>query len=410
MQNIENIFKTKEPIIDHAEFEQVVDEYKGILDEIKLDDTVKKLYEICYKVDDIEEINQFAAHVNSCFDDVVVIGIGGSNLGAKTFTDLTAFDRIHYMDNIDPHTISKTLDRLNLQKTAFLLVSKSGNTVETLANSFVCLERYKAQGLEELICKNFFVITDQGDDNSLRALAVREKLRVFDWQSDIGGRFSAFTLTSLIPAAICGLDILKIRQGAVAAIKDSHENLDALKGAVLNFLLMQKGYHTTVMMPYVDRLITFNDWFSQLWAESLGKDGQGSLPNKAVGTIDQHSLLQLYLDGKQDKFFNIIQLEGDSVLPAIKGEFADESTAYLSGHNLCDLMNKFSASIIQSLRENNCPVRVFELSSLDEHSIGHLMMHFILETIITARILNINPFGQPAVEGMKQILAEKLGV
>ena len=180
-----------------------------------------------------------------------------------------------------------------------------------------------------------------------------------------------------------------------------------MAGAAINIgLSLDAGVTQTVMMPYLDGLVNFGKWYRQLWAESLGKDGRGTTPIDALGTVDQHSQLQLYLEGPRDKFFTIIGAETSGRGQAFPADLVDGTDIdYLSGKRLGDLLLAEEAATAGVLAENGCPVRTLSIPGLEERAVGALMMHFILETILAADLLDVSPFGQPAVERGK-ILAK----
>ena len=194
------------------------------------------------------------------------------------------------------------------------------------------------------------------------------------------------------------------------ALQSSPRDCPPAFGAALNVaLLWQKRIGTCVLMPYVDALASFGLWFRQLWAESLGKNGTGTTPIRAMGTVDQHSQLQLYLAGPADKFYTLILMPragtGGRVAPE---SAADEAIAYLVQRSMGDLLDAEQRATLETLAANGRPVRAITIPQLDEHTIGALMMHFMLETIIAADLLGVNPFDQPAVEEGKRLARDYL--
>jgi glucose-6-phosphate isomerase len=364
------------------------------------------------KTADLAPLQQLAQQIAAKFSTLVVLGTGGSSLNGRTMAALhsTFGSRIalHFMDNIDPVTFTSLLAHLDYQTTGFLCISKSGNTVETLSQTVICINASREVIGAEHLGEHFFFISDPVD-NPMRRIAATINATMLD-HDDVGGRFSALTNVGLLPAMIAGLSGKAFRSGAASVMDDLLEapHCEAAKGAALAYSLMQSGYHTTVMMPYIDRLADFASWFRQLWAESLGKNGQGSTPIRALGTVDQHSQLQLYLDGPRTKSFTFITLDsrhnGAVIDTSITG---DAALAYVHGKTLGDLITAEQQATMHTLINHGSPVRNFSIETLDETVLGALMMHFMLETIITAALLGINPFDQPAVEAGK-ILTRKL--
>ena len=263
----------------------------------------------------------------------------------------------------------------------------------------VCLEQAKNLTIE----KHFFSIT-MPSDNALRRISAKYKIKTYDHDPDIGGRFSILSLVGLMPGVIAGIDARKFRKGA-ADFFTKHAEI-AAEAAVLHVALMRKGIWQNVLMTYPDCLEDFNIWYRQIWAESLGKNGTGSTPIKAMGTIDQHSQMQLYLAGRKDKFYNFITLKMPKTNLSA-GKNLDKELEFLSGKSLSDLINAEQKATIETLCNNKRPVRIIELQKLDDEILGHLVMHVMLETIITAHLLGVNPYDQPAVETGK-ILTRKI--
>jgi glucose-6-phosphate isomerase len=256
------------------------------------------------------------------FDDVVILGTGGASLGGRALSALSRPDRdpylslprVHFTYSIDPVTWETMLESLDLTRSGFLVISKSGSTAETLAQLLTVLPMLeKAVGRGKL-AEHVLVITEPFD-NPLRRVAARYQLGCLDHDPDVGGRFSVLTLVGALPALIAGLDIKALREGAIEVLEETFaagspaDSPPAVGAAIAVGLLRERAVDQTVLMSYCDRLAHFGDWYRQLWAESLGKDGKGTTPICAMGPIDQHSQLQLYLQGPADKLFTLITVE-----------------------------------------------------------------------------------------------------
>jgi glucose-6-phosphate isomerase len=232
---------------------------------------------------------------------------------------------------------------------------------------------------------------------------------ILDHDPGVGGRFSVLSNVGLLPAAVCGLDIGAIRSGAAAALAPVLDNkkpqdVPAAVGAALSIAIAKP---ITVMMAYADRLDRFTKWFVQLWAESLGKDGKGTTPIAALGPVDQHSQLQLYIAGPRDKLFTVVTVGSAGRGPRIDAALAGRAhEPGLGGKTIGDLVAAQGRATAETLAKNGCPVRTIHLDKLDEAALGELLMHFMLETIIAAHLLGVDPFDQPAVEEGK-VLAKK---
>lgn len=346
------------------------------------------------------------------FDDILILGTGGSSLGGQTLLALRdpnqKAPRFHFLDNIDPNTFHHLLPSLDSMKTGVIAISKSGNTAETLMQLLVCLQHWLLT-ISNAHLKNHFLIISEPRENGIRQLANSYNLPCLDHPTDIGGRFAVFTIVGMLPAMIAGINVKALREGARHVLSsnllaNSLEECQILQGALIHEALAKAGITQTVLMPYIDRLNTFSSWFRQLWAECLGKKdknnkNQGITPIQALGTVDQHSQLQLFLDGPRDKLFTIIILnhKDDSLkvtLPPIDHPAVD----LFQGKTMGNLMMAEQQATIDTLRRHNCPTRVIHLDTLNEKTLGGLMMHYMLETLAMAHLMKVNPFDQPAVE------------
>ena len=338
------------------------------------------------------------------FEDILILGTGGSSLGAKTLCSLKTSKktRLHFMDNIDPHTFENLFRSIDLKKTGILAVSKSGSTVETLMQLLTCYQK-----MGEVASPQHFLIITEPKDSPLTRLAQAQGWRTLDHPTDVGGRFSCFSIVGILPALLGGMDVLAFRKGAQDVL-DHHLSDSfppAFEGAAINAYLQQHaGKTNSVMMPYADQLDTFSYWYRQLWAESLGKKGEGTTPISSLGTVDQHSHLQLYLDGPKDKFFTMLACSWKGKGDIIEGSEVSE----FKGKTMGDLFEAEQQATYQTLIRNECPTRLITLNEIDEYHLGALMMHFMIETILTSYILGVDAFNQPAVEEGKRLAREYL--
>ena len=379
------------------------------------------------KTSDLDEIARAAAKLRAGATDVVVLGTGGSSLGGQTLAQLAGIGvrgleafrappRMHFMDNLDPGTYAVLLEKLPLATTRFVAISKSGGTGETLMQTAAALSNVKAAGLETRIGELFFGISEiakPGKKNGLREL-LGASVEVLEHDSGIGGRYSGLSNVGLLPAAILGLDIAALRAGAAMALapvlaKRPAAEFPAALGAALNVAAAGSGKNIAVLMAYADKLERFSRWFVQLWAESLGKDGKGTTPLGALGPVDQHSQLQLFIAGPRDKLFTVITVDTAGQGPRIDADLAKRAgEPDLGGKTIGDLVAAQGRATAETLAKNGCPVRTFHLTKLDETSLGALMMHFMLETMIAAHMLGVDAFDQPAVEEGKVLAKQYL--
>jgi glucose-6-phosphate isomerase len=368
--------------------------------------------------DDFGQIAEVAAQLRG-FDSVIVLGTGGSSLGGRALSMVardTAAPRLLFLDNVDPDGFDAVLGHLEAARTGVLIVSKSGTTAETLVQALVVLPWLADAGVD--VAGHAVGISDPADETApspLRRLASHYHFQILDHVPGIGGRFAALTNVGLIPAAIAGLDPARVRAGAAEALAHNFDattpaDAPAAVGAALIVGLARENAITqTVLMPYLDRFAPLAQWFCQLWAESLGKGGHGTTPIAARGTVDHHSQLQLWLDGPADKMFTL-------VLGNAQGTGAGLDTApaggqdldYLDGRTMGDLLAAEQEAIRDALVAAGRPVRVLRVKSADAESIGALMMHFMMETILAAHLLGVDPFDQPAVEGGKRLARARL--
>lgn len=361
--------------------------------------------------DDLPAMRDWVARTRQNFDTLVVLGTGGSSLGGHSFawfaTNPFRDAPVRFVDNTDPDTFAWLAESLNLSRTAFLAISKSGGTVDTMAQLLTAriLVR-RALGRER---DGQFTVITMTDHNPLHDLAVEAGYNVIPHDPKLGGRFSVFSEVGLLPALFAGADIAALRAGAAEALHAAEKNEGGLPatGAALHAAMLEKGKSIAVLMSYSDRLRRLGCWYRQTWAESVGKDGTGSTPAPAVGAVDQHSQLQLYLDGPKDKFFTLILPDHAGhgpVLPAAE----TTRTPYLSGHTIGDVMEAQARGTHQTLIQKHCPTRIIRTGRLDEKTLGALVMHLTLETVFTAHLLGVNAFDQPAVEQGKQLTREYL--
>ena len=322
---------------------------------------------------------------------------------------------IHIITNVDPFSFHALLDGLNLKKTGWVIVSKSGYTVETVMQFLTILPKLK-QELGEGAIKNHVVAITEPYDNPLRILATQYNIRVLNHNPDIGGRYSVLSVVGMLPTLIAGLDAERVRDGAKSVLLPMLAGLNlrdfppAIGAAISVGLYKYHDISSSVMLAYSDRLGSLSRWYRQLWAESLGKEGKGITPIYAMGPVDQHSQLQLWLDGPKDKMFTVMgaPLASGGAPVSVDLLKNNDDIDYLKNCTLGDLMEASRKATMQSLINKGLPVREMSLSCIDEFSVGALMMHFMLETIFSARLLGVNPFDQPAVETGKKLIRQYL--
>ena len=377
------------------------------------------------RTDDLAEIDEAAGKLVAGASDVVILGTGGSSLGGQTLAQLADYHvpgigalrgepRLHFIDNLDPLSFEAMLQKLPLASTRFVAISKSGGTAETLMQTIAALSAVNEAGLDP---RGAFVGLSEagkaGKRNGLRELLTKYRVPMLDHDPNVGGRFSVLSNVGLLPAAALGLDVGSIRRGAARALapvldKKKPGEVPAALGAALSVALAEsKGKSISALMAYSDRLERFTHWYVQLWAESLGKDGKGTTPVGALGPVDQHSQVQLFIAGPRDKLFTVVTVGAAELGPRMDPELAKlAGEPGFAGKTIGDLVAAEGRATAETLANNGCPVRTFHIAKLDEEHLGELLMHFMLETIIAAHLLGIDAFNQPAVEEGK-VLAKK---
>jgi glucose-6-phosphate isomerase len=369
----------------------------------------------------LEELERFADGVGQAFADVVVLGIGGSALGAIALRSALRspawnelddeareyYPRLHVLENVDPTTFASTLDRLELGRTLFIVISKSGGTAETMAQYLIVRERLERE-LGAGFQRHFVFITDP-EKGALRRIARDDRIISLDVPPNVGGRFSVLSPVGLLPAALIGIDVKALLQGAADMLaRGLRERVDANPAgafAVLQWLADTKlGMHNHVLMPYSDPLRSVSDWFVQLWAESLGKsrakgDHVGPTPIAALGATDQHSQVQLFMEGPRDKtitFIALRELAGDVQIPRLHSDVPE--LAYLGGHSLGELLSVERRATSVALASAGRPNMTLELERLDAWHVGGLLMLLELATVLAGMLYEIDPLDQPGVE------------
>jgi glucose-6-phosphate isomerase len=385
------------------------------------------LLQLPRSTDDLSAVGEAAAWLRRDATDVVFLGTGGSSLGGQTLAQLKDYavpgagrfadqPRVHFLDNLDPITFEHVLNRLPLASTRFVAVSKSGGTGETLMQSIAVLSCLRRAGLKASPAEAILGLSEPrraGGKNGLRDLLEPEGVEFLEHHTGVGGRYSVLTNVGLLPAAVLGLDIRAIRQGAAdayGAVRNGDAaHAPAAVGAALLLAAQMEGKAIAVNMAYSDRLERFTRWWVQLWAESVGKEGKGIQPVAAIGPVDQHSQLQLYLAGPNDKLFTVITTGAAGQGPVIDEKLARRAgEPAFAGRRIGDLVAAQGRATADTLATNGRATRRIHVESLSERSLGELLMFSMLETIFVAYALGVDPFDQPAVEEGKLLAKQYL--
>ncbi len=366
---------------------------------------------------DTSEINEYVKTVSPDIDTFVVLGIGGSALGTTAIykalkTTRSLVNKVYVCDNVDPTLLYETLEKIELKRTIFNVITKSGGTAETLSQ-FLIVHKILKEAYPKDYKKHLLVTTDK-EKGFLRRLTKWENLPSFTVPGNVGGRFSVLTDVGLVPLAFAGVNIDRLLDGA-KAMREKCRNQDFMQNpammlALTHKLLMDKGFNISVMMPYSNSLYDMADWYRQLWGESLGKklDNNGNevrvgqTPAKSLGSTDQHSQVQLYAEGPHDKIVTFLRVEEfrhDYIIPNL---YPDElTTNFLADKPISELLNTEQLATEIALTEAGCPNCTLSLPVIDEYNLGEFIYLYELTTVLTGYLLNINPLDQPGVEAGK---------
>jgi len=368
---------------------------------------------------DISSILKYCDNISSEVKDIAVIGIGGSSLGAKAIYEFlkpveNLTRELYFFESTDPINIKNTLDSIDINKTHFLVISKSGTTVETFSIYKYILSKHANPS-------SYTFITDPGSD--LEKYAQHIDASVLHLPENVGGRFSVLSVVGLVPLALCGIDIKALLEGA-KSIKESYFEHGYLQETLLKKSLFyaknHAKYHINCIFAYSESLKYFCEWYVQLWGESLGKKQRhsafnvGLTPIGLIGPKDQHSFLQLIMEGTRDKSVTFIKIDDfqeelcvipDITLPHL------ESLDTLNNLAFSTLINMQCDSVIEALeKEEGIPLDSITLPKMDAHHIGSLIYYYELLTSLVGQLIDVNTYDQPGVEAAKIILKKKLAL
>jgi glucose-6-phosphate isomerase len=402
-----------------SDLENLIENGKNILYNLRQMASTEKLgfYRLPFSTEVIEEIESYAESARERYEYYVHIGIGGSALGPIAMQtslldscyNLNAPLKMFFPDNVDPDWLAELADHIDVSKTLFHVVSKSGGTAETAATTLYFME-FLTQQKEENFYKNLLFTTDPVK-GLLNEIAREYPIKCFRIPPDVGGRFSVLSPVGLVSASIAGIDIRKLLEGAAEMAKRCDtENLienPAFMYAAIHYLYMKRGKNISVMMPYSNKLRDLADWYRQLWAESLGKryDNNGDIvevgqtPVKALGATDQHSQVQLYIEGPNDKVTTFLEVEKFKNNDELKNHFTYISDFnYFEGKTLGQLFTAEKQATELALTNNKRPNLTIKFSEVNPENIGAFFFLLEAATAFAGGLLNINAFNQPGVE------------
>ena len=335
------------------------------------------------------------------YKSIIIIGMGGSVLGSKaiySFCNDKIKKKLVFFDNLDQLKIEKIKKQINLKNSLFIIISKSGNTLETLINSNLFKDKINK--------KNTIIITEK-KANLLNTFAKRKKILHISHKDYIGGRYSVLSEVGMIPAYFMGLKINHFRKNLLNYFKLKKRKLLIDNVIKLAHIYKYKKINTIILLNYAPEVNEFLYWCQQLIAESLGKKGKGILPVVSQAPRDHHSLLQLYLDGPKDKLFYIFSLKLKKKMKTNQNVFGKKFN-YAQDKDLSKTIEAQKNALIHVLKSKNIPYQEFIINKKNEETIGELFSYFIMETVLIAKIIGVNPFDQPAVEEVKIITKKYL--
>jgi glucose-6-phosphate isomerase len=395
LTDFSNIFSNN--ILSQSDYESCLNQNIDIMKKNLSSDKIQNIFSIIRNEDEVKSIESIAEDLMSKYDEFIVVGIGGSNLSGMAFHDISnPKKKIHFIDNVDPKKISKILNSIDYQRTKFIIITKSGNTTEILHITRFLLNTYKNL--------NPLFITENKESDILDIIN-RYGFEKLDWKNNIGGRYSCFNTNSLLIAAISGIQITPMLESINEVVLDiKNDNASFYKTAIIKHLLSKNGYHVNTIFCYSSCLASFNSWFIQLWSESLGQYQNAMLAHGSIGSIDQHSQMQLYLGGNKNNIFNIIDVIFDKELFISKNptHYMDELK------NIAILNNKFS-EFLSSLFDKNKIAFIRNVMDCNANSLAKYMTYFTFEVLSIAILNNIDPFQQPHVDNSKSMLMSIVG-
>jgi len=389
-----NYFKNNLYLKDKIKLNKIIKNIFSTLDNKK--DTLhilSKKFELNFNRTELKKFNNYKS--------VIIIGMGGSVLGAQaiySFLKQKINKRFTFFDNIDQLKSEQIKKKINLKNNLFIIISKSGNTLETLINSNLFKDKIN--------CNNTIIITEN-KVNLLNTFAKNKKILQINYKDYIGGRYSVLSEVGMVPAYFMGLKINFFRKNLLDFFR-SKKNLLLIDSVVkLAHIYNLKKINSIILLNYAPELNEFLYWCQQLMAESLGKNGKGILPVVSPAPKDHHSLLQLYLDGPKDKLFCIFSLKLNKKMKINNNVFG-KAFSFTANKELSKVKEAQKNALIKALRNKKIPYREFRISKIAEETLGELFSYFILETALIGNFIGINPFDQPAVEEVKVLTKQYL--
>jgi glucose-6-phosphate isomerase len=370
-----------------------------ILDSIEKKESAYQIFSIDHARAQNKEAANISQEIKDNFSDFVVIGMGGSVLNPRTLVSLArkkSSTKIHFLDNTDPIFLKALLSGLDLQNTAVLVISNSGNTLETVSLAAILIAEFEKIGIKNL-GKHFYFITNP-NAGILKDVALNIGAKLIAHTDNISGRYSGMTNVGSLVANVAGIDFEEYLSGAEAQLQEFTSKKEVSQAALSAGMVFNEQKSISVNLGYLQNFAVFLEWYSQIIAESLGKNGKGITPIRGLGPNDQHSMLQLYLDGPRDKLYSLFyakKMQSDLITDR------SDSFDYMANKNLADINKANFDATLKALAGRGQPTRSIIIDDLSASSIGALVMHSMLEVINLGHMMKINPFNQPGVEKIK---------
>lgn len=371
-------------------FNQIFSELKNELNnKNKTINILDKKFSLNFKISELQKFKKFKK--------IAIIGMGGSILGSEAiynFLEKRVKKKIYFLNNINEKKIITLKKKEKLSEVLFIIISKSGNTIETISNA-LSLKIFKKKA------KNIIIISEK-KNSDLFNLAKKLKLKYIEHKKNIGGRYSVLSEVGIVPAYLMGLNISKLRSNLLNFFTGSEKLFLKDSSINLSSIFKNKKFNNIIFLNYYPELESFLFWLQQLLGESLGKKNKGFLPMISNVPKDHHSLLQLYLDGPKDKLFYIFsnEIKAQSKIKLKNSKLVSKA---LNNKSLSQIKRAQKKALIKAFKIKKIPFRLFEIKKNNEMVLGSLFSYFILETIMIGKLNDVNPFDQPAVEQIKNL-------
>ena len=382
----------------------LVDSSKAIINRINVGEPYYQIFKKQYPEEVVKPLIDLAERIRNTFTDVIVISMGGASLNPQMLVSFLKYKhqnspKIHFLNNTDPIFFAELISMVDLKNTAFIAISNSGQTLETISLVGCMITEYRKKNISDFSDRCFFITNLKTGD--LKDIALQMKCIMLPHQEGISGRYAGLSSVSLLIGMIAGIDIKEYISGANSVIDDFYDNLAESKPALSALSVYGKGKNIIVNMGYLQSFASFLEWYSQIIAESLGKDGKGYTPLKGLGPNDQHSMLQLYLDGPKDKIFSLFYV--DKMEEELADYYVDglDQFKIIANKKLKDLNLVNYNATSMALQSSNLPVRNILLKDLSAKAFGAMVCHLMLEVVIIGNLMKINSFDQPGVELIK---------